>query len=117
MNYKQRDPRHGRGLHYYLGIRIEDEVFWELPSILYSKRQDILTMTTDFYLVTSSRKHRYLRRHVCCNIMYSSCTERKYTGIPTEHTEFLKDVSSYYQQPGSLSMFSYSYLMVGLLYS
>jgi hypothetical protein len=33
-------------LNYYLGIRIEDEVFWEVANILYSKCQDILTMTT-----------------------------------------------------------------------
>jgi len=50
-------------LNYHLGIRIEDEVFWELSSILYSKCQcqDILTTTTHLYLVMSSRKHRYLR--------------------------------------------------------
>ena len=69
-------------LNCYLVIRIEDEVFWGLPSILYSKCQcqcpDIFTMTTHLYLVTSSRKHWYLRRQVYCKIMYSSCIDRKY---------------------------------------
>jgi hypothetical protein len=82
-------------LNYYLGIRIKDEVFWELPSILHTKcqRQDILTMTTHLYLVMSSRKHWYLRRQVYCKIMYSSCTERKYTGVPIERTELFKRIS------------------------
>jgi len=82
-------------LNYYLGIRIKDEVFWELPNILYCKcqRQDILTTTTHLYLVMSSKKHTYLRRQVYCKIMYSSCTETNYTGVHTECTELFKRVS------------------------